>query len=337
MSTCPISIFSNPSVNYDEKLNYNNTSEKCMAIGFDNTLISKSSIPYEIKEISCNNIKPNSKLIVYTYKNASNDVIPCPLGGWCNNTENQNLLNLGINNNEINKDFNLYTIDGTTKRNISDLCRENVSIQLPTPTPTPTPIPTPESQVPLPIPTPESQVPIPVQNNCTLNYFNTSNASLNCDTVNIQNNFTSDLCRFRPPENIDEFYICKDTEKDLELVTPQNLDLITCPNNTIIQTYKLSIMSEKQELYCPIGEFCTDATNRNNLKNYIRGIITDDPRCIISGQSTDQQVVPPINQPINQPEQPVIPPINQPEQQDIPPINQPEYPTTVELPDQSTN
>jgi hypothetical protein len=93
----------------------------------DNLIVDQSLIR-EVKTISCNAIKQNSKLHVYTLKNPSNNnEILCPLGGWCNNNVNQQLLNIGIKNNEITSDFELTSFNNKSIK-ISDLCLDDVEI-----------------------------------------------------------------------------------------------------------------------------------------------------------------------------------------------------------------
>jgi hypothetical protein len=305
--SCPTSVFSNNSnINYDSVLNWNNTNEKCMSIGFDNSLTTKSSMPYEIKEISCEAIKPNSKLIVYTYKNSSNDIIPCPLGGWCNNNNNQKLLNLGINSNQINKDFKLYTIDGVSNIDISNLCIVNNAptvsespVQPPVEPPVESPVQPPveppvEPPVQPPVEPPvEPPVQPPVQppvepsgqNNCSLNYFNNSlnNGSLDCNAINRENLFISQICINRTPGDNTSF--CENTEMNLSLDTTQTLVFtpINCSQEKIVQTYLLKINDTGDEnnitLPCPIGGFCDNENNRSNLKKYMKNEIQEDPRC----------------------------------------------------------
>jgi hypothetical protein len=68
--SCPtnVSVFSqNPKINYDRIVKWDNTNEKCMSIAYDNSLSRRNNNLPEIKEISCNAIKPNSKLVLYNY------------------------------------------------------------------------------------------------------------------------------------------------------------------------------------------------------------------------------------------------------------------------------
>jgi len=333
--SCPIniSVFSeNSNVNYDRIVNWDNTNEKCMSIAYDNSLSFKNNNIPEIKEISCNTIKPNSKLVIYTYKNSSNDIISCPLGGWCSNINNQQLLRSGINNDQINNDFKLNTIDGVTNINISDLCLVNnasTATENPTasekstatenPTATENQITTEKSTASEkstatenstitenptatenstitenPTASEKSTVERQVQNNCTLKYFNNSlnNGSLDCNAINRENLFISNICKFRIPDNSTS--ICENTEMNLKVQTNQPLATKNCSDNSIIQTYQL--IDNITQLECPIGGFCDNETNRNNLKIYMNNSMNNlksiDPRCALPGTSEQS---PPMN------------------------------------------
>lgn len=127
--TCPINSYFPDDINifYDKTQNYYDKYDKCNAIMSDNLIVDQSSVR-EVKTISCNAIKQNSKLHVYTLKNPSNiNEISCPLGGWCNNNVNQQLLNIGIKNNEITSDFELTSFNNKSIK-ISDLCLDDVEI-----------------------------------------------------------------------------------------------------------------------------------------------------------------------------------------------------------------
>jgi hypothetical protein len=112
--------------------------------------------------------------------------------------------------------------------------------------------------------------------NCQLQYFNgVIPLEADCDTVEKQNNFSSELCSVKS-DNGD----CIDATNNLELTWYQYLDSMTCDNNDqLIQTYKLK--SNNDILDCPIGDFCKSADNRNNLKKYMLREITADPRCSV--------------------------------------------------------
>ena len=196
------SIFSK--VNYDRIVSWDNKNEKCMSIGYDNLLYSRNNDPsentVEIKQISCNSIKPNSKLIVYKYKNASNDIIPCPLGGWCNNVNNQSKLLSSIIDNQITNDIKLTTIDGTTEMNMSQLCMDN---------------------------------------NKSLQYFNNSlNPEFNdYDAIDRENTFIDDLCADEMAAGNKNNVTC--VKDNLSLPLEQQLQPMKCPDNRTIQTYQL--------------------------------------------------------------------------------------------------
>ena len=262
--SCPtnISVFSqNPKVNYDRIVKWDNTNEKCMSIAYDNSLSRRNNNLPEIKEISCNAIKPNSKLVLYNYKDSSNNIISCPLGGWCTNIDNQQLLLSGIMNDQLYYNFQLTTIDGKTQKNMSDLCIPNDDQSDTSPSMTQ-----------------------PVKDNCNLNYFNNSlNDPLNstnsikpdCNAIIRENAFIKEMCKDRNQD------MCTNKETNLALDVSQSLvsrslEGSNCAPNTITQTYQLK--DTTIPLNCPIG-FCDDVNNRNNLKDYMNNLTSVDPRC----------------------------------------------------------
>jgi len=263
--SCPtnVSVFSqNPKINYDRIVKWDNTNEKCMSIAYDNSLSRINNNLPEIKEISCNAIKPNSKLVLYNYKDSSNNIISCPLGGWCTNIDNQQLLLSGIMNNQLYYNFQLTTIDGKTQKNMSDLCIPNDDQSDTSPSMTQ-----------------------PVKDNCNLNYFNNSlNDPLNstnsikpdCNAIIRENAFIKEMCKDKNQD------MCTNKETNLALDVSQSLvsrsleGSSNCAPNTITQTYQL--IDTTIPLNCPIG-FCDDVNNRNNLKDYMNNLTSVDPRC----------------------------------------------------------
>jgi hypothetical protein len=98
--------------------------------------------------------------------------------------------------------------------------------------------------------------------------------TINCDTIEKQNNFSFELCKFKNSINNN----CIDPKNKLELELQQNLGSIQCNNiPKPIQTYRL--ISDNYILDCPIGDFCSISDNRNKLKNYMINNTGPDPRC----------------------------------------------------------
>jgi hypothetical protein len=124
--------FSNDNrVNYERTISFNMDADGriCDAIGTDNQLIKMSkdrNVEPNVIEIKCNAIKPNSKLIAYTYRTQDDKVISCPIGGWFNSKDNQTLLQSNIKNNEIKDVFSLKSANNSDI-SINELCQENGS------------------------------------------------------------------------------------------------------------------------------------------------------------------------------------------------------------------
>ncbi len=118
---------------------------------------------------------------------------------------------------------------------------------------------------------------------CTLNNLNgASPFDIDCDTIEKQNNFTSDLCKIINSENGS----CTDNKNEediLELNIPQNLKSIEikCLNDNKKNIYTYELKSNDDTLDCPVGDFCSKSDNREKLKNYMINNIEPDPRCSV--------------------------------------------------------